>query len=729
MAEAAKRRAPPLRARWRRMAGAAAVGLAAVLGAGAGAVLEGVRLNGPSALLFDQFARMSPRVWDPETPVRVVAIDDESLRRYGQWPWPRTYLVALLDRLEALGVAAVALDLVLADQDRTSPEIVAEAARRFDPLGGAAPRLGAVSNHDAQLARRIASSAVVLAALPETAAAKAAPYRGRAGFSFAGPDPRGALRAFDGVLAPLEPFVASAAGYGLSGVDRTDGMARRAVMLSRVGDAIAPSLAFEALRVAQGARGYVLRSAGSADDPADVRLAAARVGELTVPLTAEGEMWLRYAGSRPERIVPAWRVFEEDPATLSATLGGRIALVGATASGLRYVVNTPLEASVDGVVAQAEALEQIIAGDHLVRPDWGLGLELLAIVVCAGLFLAFLGPLGPIGGAILGAGVLGALGAGSWLAFERHGLLLSPVWPGVAATACYLALTFQHYLGSTRQTRQVRRQFERFVAPEVVEAIAQDPDSRLRAQGDLRRITLLFCDVRGFTSLSEAMPPQQLIAYLNAVLEEVSECVIAKGGTIDKFMGDCVMAFWNAPLATPRHESRAIEALFAIREAEARLNAGFARQGLPAVRFGVGVNAGVCSVGLMGSARRLEYSCVGDTVNVASRLQDLTKDYGVWNCVGGEVIAAAPEWCALELGAARLRGRQRTESVWTVLGAAALERDAELAALREAIAEIRGLREAGAGFGPAFDAALSAIAATRVAGVDGRVLAAHFRAA
>jgi adenylate cyclase len=698
-------------------AGCIALGLAAI-------VARGDRPDPVSASLFDAWHRLAPRPYDPDAPVRVIAIDGESLRRFGQWPWPRSYFVELIDRLEALGAAAIAFDVLFAEPDRASPERAAAAARLF--VTGRAPPEGPTEN-DRVFARRLERSAITLGALPSEEGG--APFARKFGLAFAGSDPRAALRAAPGVEAPMPLFVAAATGYGLAGVGDGGGVVREAQMLSRVGDEIAPSLALEALRVAQGARNYVFRATdasgeGGGGDPAIVDV---RAGAVSAPLSPDGSMWLRFAGERPERLIPAWRVLEgaaPDPA-LEAEIAGRIMLVGATAPGLRYVVETPLAAGVDAVTVHAEALEQIIAGAHLERPDWSTGLD-LALTILSGLVtFVVVSRRGPLFGAAVTALALSALFTASWWAFARQGLLLSPVAPAATGLFTYVALTANNYLRALGEERVVRDRFARFVAPEVIRELVDDPEGELRGRGALRPLTLMFVDGRGFTTLSETMPPERLIGYLNAFLTEVSETVLAHGGTVDKFLGDGVMAFWNAPLDCPDHESRAVRALVALDEAGARLNARYAAEGLPALRFGVGLNTGLCSVGLMGSPRRLDYSCIGDTVNVASRLQDLTKALGVGNVVGAATAAGARGFCLVALDEVPIRGRAAPEPVSTVLGPAGRDADPDVRALRAALAAVGAARRARDP--AALAAALAALEAAPAPGVDVATLAAWHR--
>jgi adenylate cyclase len=416
-------------------------------------------------------------------------------------------------------------------------------------------------------------------------------------------------------------------------------------------------------------------------------------------------MWIRYAGERPERVLPAWRVLEgeSDDPELQSLVAGQIVLIGATAPGLRYVVETPLGTGVDAVTIHAETIEQILAGESLGRPDWAPGLETLAIVL-AGLAALVANA---TRSAVVAAGtalvfVLVFAGA-AWVAFTRFDMLLSPVYPAGTAVASYMALTALSFVRSKRESGAIRAQFARFVSPDVVRELVDNPDSRQGVGGSSRELTVLFTDARGFTTLSETMPPDTLIGYLNTILSAQSEDVLAHGGTVDKYIGDSVMAFWNAPIPAEDHVERALRTIFAIRATQERLNAEFDRQGLPRVDLGCGVNTGLANVGLMGSDRRMEYSCVGDTVNVAARLQDLTKFYGVWNVVGDATVQAAPGWEAVLLDQAAVRGRSRAERIWTVVGPKAGARP-DLDAFRKALAAAQRAVATGADVERALDA-------------------------
>lgn len=674
--------------------GVMVLGLASAVGNGS--------VPGPlGAAVADMFQRAAPRVYDSAAPVRIVAIDSASLERFGQWPWPRTYLATLVQRLDALGAAAIALDILVAEPDRTSPEVMLDRGLRFDP--GASPGIAmpTETSNDRALARAIAAAPVVLAALPTARKAPQPPFERKFGLVASGGDPRPGIGRIDGTDRPLPALVAAASGYGLGGVAVGEGsVVRRAPLFTLVDGEIVPSLSMEALRVAQGARSYVLRtSAASAETAAgrDPVLIAVRNGAVTLPLTADGSLWIRYAGPQPERFIPASQVLDgasPDPG-LAAQIEGRIVLVAVTAPGLSRPVDTPLGLGAQSAEIHAEILEQALAGTFLQRPDWAVGAESLGVVVLslvtAVTTLGRSALTGLVIAAVLPAVVLGL----AWLAFVQGGLLISPVAPALSVAVVYTLLTAVNYLRSRRAFATVRSQFERFVAPEVIRNLVADPDRIDAMKGEERPLTVMFCDARGFTAMSEAMPTEALIAYLNACFGELTDAVLAEGGTVDKYMGDCIMAFWNAPLPMADHADRALSAAFAIRAAQTRLNERFVREGRPLADFGVGLNTGPCSVGLMGSPRRLDYTCVGDTVNVASRLQDLTKHFGVWNVVSAATVRAAPGWQVAPLGAAPIRNRAERVPVFTVLGPPGAPLSPPMATAQHLLGEIEAAAASG----------------------------------
>ncbi|MCU4653315.1 adenylate/guanylate cyclase domain-containing protein [Roseibacterium sp. SDUM158016] len=619
--------------------------------------------------VFDSYQRASPRPYDPAAPVHIIDIDEAALDAYGQWPWPRSYLAAMTDRLFEHGAAAVGYDVLFAEPDRTSPERIAESWTRFRPgIPPVLPDLG-LPPHDLVFAQAIEGRPVVLSV---SGAAEGEVPLPKAGVAVTGDWPAG-LTAFPGAIVNLPGLTAAAAGLGTISLGRTaDGVTRTVPMVTMIGDTPMPSLAAELLRVAQGAGGHLLRTSEASGEVSGGTVAAVamRTGALSFPVEADGRFRIHFAGYTPERVTPVGRVLEAegiDP-DLQARVAGRIVLVGSSAQGLFDIRTTPLDGAIAGVTLHAEIIEQIVEGDFLSRPDWMPGLELL-LVVLTGLTLTALQMrerpvLGVAAAAILAGGVV----LGGTLAFRHAGVLFDPVMPALTALAVFLPGTTLGFLAKERARRAIRARFAYFLPPSLIGRIEANPEAALTPGGAERELTVMFVDMRGFSTVTEGMPPDRVVALVNTYLSAVAEALVDRGATIDKFMGDAVMAFWNAPIAAPDHVALGLEAIAAVEQAVSRATAELAETGLPAVRVGIGLNTGMAFVGLMGSRDRLSYTCIGDSVTLAARLEGLTRAYGVTNCVGPEAAAGCPPGLiAVPLDRIAAKGFARAVEVFTVL--------------------------------------------------------------
>jgi adenylate cyclase len=639
-------------------------GLAALLAFLVAALLfDGVAMR-LSALVFDGYQRMKPRE-AAGAPVTIVDIDEASLKTVGQWPWPRWRLAEIVDRLGRMGAAVTAFDVLFAEPDRMSFGNAAAALR----AAGATvvlPDDAEARDSDAIFAAAIARNAVV-AGFVLVEAPAVPPPRPKAGFAFAGADPRPILPSYPGHIANQPAIDAAAAGLGyFSFTPGEDGIVRRIPLVARSHDALLPALGLEALRVAQGAGSIVLRTAGASGETATGRPAvtAVKVGAFEVPTMRDGSLWIYYSDRPSVQRIPAAALLEEGAEErLRRQVEGRIVLVGASAVGLRDLVATPLSRAVPGVQVQAEILDQIIGQSFLGRPDWVRGLEMTAAAVAALLLLLALPHLGSLTAAALAVAVLGTLAAASWYAFAAHRLLVDPVLSMGSALAVYIAATIPLFLFTDRDRRFVRSAFAHYLAPALIEELADNPAS-LKLGGETREITILFCDIRGFTTLSEGLPPEAVTSLLNRFLTPMTEVLLSSGATIDKYIGDAIMAFWNAPVAQPDHARAAVRAALAMMEA---LEAHNARTGQP-LQIGIGVNTGEACVGNLGSEQRFSYSAIGDSVNVASRIEELTKRYGLPVLLSGRTAELASGFAMLEVDRVCVTGRATPVAIHTVLG-------------------------------------------------------------
>jgi adenylate cyclase len=652
--------------------------------------IEGMRLA-----LFDQFQRLAPAEYQ-DAGVRIVDIDDESLRRIGQWPWPRTELAALINRLADSGAAAVAFDVVFAEPDRTSPRRLIHGW-----LGDRVPGplidelVGRLPDNDDVLAQAFARVPTVLgvALTAEPTAQQPSP---KWGIVQAGDDPRIFLPAYPGIVTNLPKLTEAATGIGSMNTDpEHDGTIRRvplfyALRRSSGPAEITPSLAAEALRVAQQASTYVIKSSNANSigrGGQQTGISLVRIGHEIVPTDWQGRVWLRDTGPIGARMVPAWRVLQGDAG--QNDLEGKIVFIGTSAAGLKDLRVTPLDAAAPGVVAHARIAEQIILGDFLERPEWIDLAEAVYLAVFGRVLLLLLPWWGPLAcAAVAVVGIAAAFGT-SWLAFTRHGMLIDPLYPSLAALTLYLASSLLVFLRTESERKRVRDQFGQYLAPALVERLAKDP-SQLKLGGETRDMTVLFCDIRDFTSISETMDAAGLIRFINQFLTPMTNVITARNGTIDKYMGDAIMAFWNAPLDDPDHAPNAARAALQMLAELDRLNAVWAEEATAqgkephAISIGIGLNTGPCSVGNMGSDLRKSYSVIGDDVNLASRLEGQSKTYGVPIVIGENTRARLDGFASLELDLLRVKGKQRPVRVYALLGDETLTAEVWFRAVSEA---------------------------------------------
>ena len=639
-------------------------------------------------LLFDSYQRAAPRVYE-DAAVRVVDIDDESIRRLGQWPWSRNDLARLVDRLGQAGASVVAFDVVFSEADRTSPAQLAAQLERAGTDRAVVGILRTLPDSDTQLAKGLEATPTVLGYFlvndrPGPAIST------KAGFAVGGSAPL-QVPAFRRSIESLPALTAAAAGTGsVSLAAESDGILRTVPLLARQGEQLLPSLSLEALRVAQGAGSISVRTSDASGElqGAPGSVLAVKVGQFEVPTTEAGGLWLHWTRPVPARTIPAWQILDGtlSPEQLEAAVAGRIVFVGAGAIGLRDLVSTPLSDRELGVMAHAQAAEQMVLGKFLLRPDWAPGLE-LTLVLLLGVGLTLVLPrLGAAKGAVLVLAAIGLVAAGSWLAFVRQGFLLDPVHPILVLALVYSAQTVLVFYREERRRAYIHSAFDRYLSPELVKRIAADPD-RLELGGEEREMTVLFADVRSFSRISEQLAPNQVIEFLIALLTPLCNVLLARKATIDKFIGDAVLAFWNAPLDDPdQYRNAARAALDMVGKLQA-MNAGADRDSgvvwPGSVQIGIGLNSGLCCVGNMGSAQRLSYSLIGDTVNLTSRLEGLTKFYGITIAIGSALRDRLPEFAVIELDKVQVVGRERPESVFALLGDEAMASDPKFAALCE----------------------------------------------
>lgn len=630
-------------------------------------------------IIYDARLRATmPRTLDER--IVIIDVDEKSLERVGHWPWGRDKLAALAQELfERQQVAVVGFDVLFAEADGSSGLANLQQLAQ-GPLKGQTgfkeqlERLAPSLDYDARFALALQGRPVVLGyyftsdrdgrtkgVLP-TPALPSQRLRGLP------------IRAtsWEGYGANIQELARAVpvAGFFNSITDE-DGVVRSLPLLAEYQGQYYESLALAMFRtlldspevhpgltsaVAQGPYdiidSIVLRRDGrTLAIPVDDRIAT------LIPFRGPGD-----TGGGSFRYISASDVL--DGKLAPGSLSGQLVLVGSTAPGLMDLRVTPVGRTYPGVEAHANVLSAFLDGKSIVRPDYAVGFD-AAQLLGAGILLAFALPaLSATAAVLLSLGVIAVLtGANLWL-YLAHGLALPLATAVVMALLAFALNMVYGYFVESRSKRELAALFGTYVPPELVDEMVKQPEN-YSMEASNQELTVMFCDMRGFTAMSETMEPLQLQALLNDVFSRLTQIIRAQRGTIDKYMGDCVMAFWGAPVPTPDHAQLAVQAALGMAQAVDHINLTHRERGLPEIGIGIGLNTGTMCVGDMGSDIRRSYTVIGDAVNLGSRLEGLSKHYGVRTVVSETTQAQAPQFAWQELDRVRVKGKAQAVAIYT----------------------------------------------------------------
>lgn len=621
---------------------------------------------------FDLYQQIKPRERQP-FPVTIIDVDDKSLVEIGQWPWPRTTIADLVTKTAQAGAVATAFDIIFANPDRLSPENIAEDHPTLPDEVRAALR--ALPSGDSVLAGAMGQARVIVG---ETSVRSEDVSSGRTGpgpkveYAFLGPDPTPFLLKFPELVQNMPEIDAMASGRGIFTVrPDTDGVFRRVPLVMSVQDQIRLGLSVELLRVATGGGAFAIKSNAAGID-------GVVVARQLISTYRDGTVWPYFSPSSRDRYVSAADVLEGrlPPNRLS----GQLVLVGTSAIGLEDFRATPLGVAMAGVEIHAQLLENILGQTMLIRPNYAIAVELVTMLVLALIVIILVPFFGARLTLILTAVVTGGYVYGSYYAFDAYRLMLDPTYPTLATILIAMFMAAANYLREEQERRRIRGAFGQYVSPDLVNQLSEDPD-KLILGGERRPLSILFSDVRGFTTISESFKdnPAGLTHLMNRFLTVLSDAILAHSGTIDKFMGDAVMAFWNAPIDHPDHIRSSCRAALKMRADVEVLNAERLREAseegsesagdVQPIDVGIGINTGDCVVGNMGSDTRFDYTALGDAVNLASRLEGQSKTYGVGIILGGDTAEPIrDEFAVLELDLIRVKGKTEPATVFGLFG-------------------------------------------------------------
>ena len=518
--------------------------------------------------------------------IAIVTIDEKSMEVYGQWPWRRDVLAGVIEELRAAEVGVIVLPILFSEKDRLGgDEIFAEALKDNFVVVGQVGSHQTTSNGYPRGVAKIGN-------------------------------PLDFLFEWPGMVGPIPEIGQNAAGVGvLNTSPEIDGVVRRMPLLMKIGNDVYPAMAIEVIRTATGDPSYQVKSDAGG-------ISAMRVpGFATIKTDPNARIWLTW-----NKEYKTISLAEAGPGSFD-DLKGKTVIIAMTAEGLGGVIATPTGSQYD-YVAIASTLQTVIDGVNITRADF---LIELAVAFLAGLAIIlltrFTGYL-----VVAGALIIGSIGATnySWWLFHQEQLLFDSTWILFTILIVGLHSIFNRFILEFRLKQQIRKQFETYLDPRQVALLQKDP-SKLKLGGERKEMSFLFMDIVGFTPISEYYKnnddPEGLVALINDYLNRMTKIVLNNGGCVDKYMGDCIMAFWNAPLDCPNHAEMAVKTSIECAEETEKLKKIFKEKGLPPINIGSGVNTGTCIVGNMGSDTRFDYSVIGDAVNLAARLEASTRNY------------------------------------------------------------------------------------------------------
>ena len=599
-------------------------------------VLLGVRIDNSDPVktlrykTWDYFQQIQPRA-NISDRVVVVNITESDLKKYGQWPWPRHILALLHANLTDSGAVLVNYNVLFAEPDRMGGK---EYLKSFPMTEEVREQLGAfLTDTDSVFAYAINESKNVVLMmsvksdkdqiLPTTTPiiqkGEVLPW----------------LYEYNGIVPPLTQLTVGAKGLGVNVTSpEPDAVVRKMPVLIRVGEKIYPSMLLENIRlVNRSKRIKVIAKQHGIDEI----LVSKKAG---IPVNHNAEMYINYADPEKYTQLSVEQVFSTEHAD---KIKGRIVILGMDAAGLSVLKYTPHGLTTDQMIT-AQALDTTMTGDYLYRIPKADTYEIVFMGLLGLLLIILIPRVSVLFSVPLLLFVLGGISYASFSAYANKGFLVDPSFAILYIFLIWSHSTYNNFATQSRLRQQIKKQFEHYLDPGMVKKLQKDP-SLLKLGGEKRDMTFLFCDIRGFTPISEKYKgnPEGLTKLINRFLTRMTDVIIANGGTIDKFMGDCIMAFWNAPIEDPDHEQHAVQAAIDMQDELLKLNVQLAAEGLPTIAIGIGVNTGEALVGNMGSNQRFDYSVIGDAVNLAARLESSSKTLGKTLVVGEDTVKTAKQ--------------------------------------------------------------------------------------
>ena len=514
----------------------------------------------------------------------IVEIDEATIDKYGQYPFSRTQYAFLIEKLREAGAGVIVFPILFSEEDREDGDWVFKEALK---AGTVIAQLGTNDINKNGVPRGVAKIG----------------------------DPLPYLFEWGGMLGPIPELGQSANGVGVvNTAPEIDGVVRRVPLLMRIGEDVYPSIAIEVIRVAVGDPSYQVKAGEGG-------IQAMRVpGFATIQTDANARIWLRH-----DKIYPTISMVDE----IDDFVFGKTVIVSPTAAGISNIIATPRGEQYSHYIT-ASTLQTVLSDGQITRVDYLPLLEMVSVILFALITIIAVRFLPYAWLALYLGVVISAAIAKAYFAFTWYGWLIDVSWFIITIIIIGFHATFTRFILEFNLKQQIRKQFERYLDPRQVAILQKDP-SKLKLGGEKREMSFLFMDIVGFTPISEYFKnkddPEGLVELINDYLNRMTKIVLANGGCVDKYMGDCIMAFWNAPLDCDNHAELAVKTSIECAKETEKLKKEYKEAGLPEINIGSGVNTGTCIVGNMGSEMRFDYSVIGDAVNLAARLEAQTRNY------------------------------------------------------------------------------------------------------
>ncbi|MEQ1636183.1 MAG: adenylate/guanylate cyclase domain-containing protein [Methylococcales bacterium] len=607
--------------------------------------------------LFDQYQQWHPRAYQ-DVGVRVIDIDDESLKKIGQWPWPRARIATLLNRLSD-NQKAIGIDFIFSEPDHTSPASMLK-LWQISPEAGS--QLNALPDHDQLLANALSKQPTVLGFSAENSLNKtilpSKPFR----FIYQGDEPHLFSPSYSSAIHSLPLLEKQVAGNGaLIFIPDVDGVVRKVPLIIKIQEHLYPAFSLELLRVISHQKNHLVKTTADSDTGIEQLL----VGSSIIPTTNTGEMWVYYSPFNATRTIPAWKILNGEVS--ADTLKDKVLLIGSSGRGLTDLRFTPVRGIIPGVEVHAQLLEQMLTQRFLIRPNWAISLEVLVLVVISLLVAAITLTSRIFYSASFTLIALSVVLGGSWQLFKAQGLLLDGLTPTLMILSIFMVCSFIRHTRSEQRQRWVHNVFSRYVSPNLVNYLIAHPE-QLELHGQRLECSFILTDLTNSTELMERIEPSALASRLNTYLDQMIAIAFRYDGTLTRIVGDGIVIMFSAPINQPDHRQRAVKCALEMQAYAKNYVSQLKTQGMEFCETRIGVNTGMVLVGNFGGSTIFDYRALGDPINTASRLEGANRYLGTAICVADTTLKGCTNIVSRPIGRLLLKGKVQPLLTYEPLG-------------------------------------------------------------